>query len=490
MATFGAQAQCRQIHSVSNPSISSETPHYERRDIQLKCIINTASVLLLPSTALISSAAYNDNNQALRPLLSTKPAYLLPVGNYSVSLTFDGYIRASFQPQILSVEEYYADSLVHNIMISAFIGFCIALAIYVGILGRSIRNSGFYAYSAYISCAGFYFLLQEGILHALLPELAIFNYMNIRILVAGLTVFTAIRFLVRLLDFRSLLKPWEYQFIHTGALVVLLFSIIGLVVSHEVLLVINNVMGLLTVAVLCATVIATLYATIKKVQSAQLVLYAVGVMLIAMFSRLYLLEGHTFLQRYTLIFAVTLEALLLALAASEKVKMLEKEKLLAFNRASQDSLCPTLNRRGWENAANLMLKQHKQQGGILTLLFIDLDKFKMINDTYGHSVGDSVLVIVSKILTHQARAQDIIGRMGGDEFVIMSHCHSRAQAERLVKRIQGRLEKLALTINEHKIELSASVGANIIDVPHTDLNILLHQTDQLMYLNKNATPLQ
>ena len=123
---------------------------------------------------------------------------------------------------------------------------------------------------------------------------------------------------------------------------------------------------------------------------------------------------------------------------------------------------------------------------MLLLLFIDLDDFKQINDTYGHRVGDQALVILAKILNSQSRAQDIVGRLGGDEFVVMSHCHSRNVAERVKKRIAQRLEDLIIKIDEQHIPLSASVGAQIIDTPNNDLSLLLHAADMLMYEQKHA----
>lgn len=118
------------------------------------------------------------------------------------------------------------------------------------------------------------------------------------------------------------------------------------------------------------------------------------------------------------------------------------------------------------------------------MMFIDMNNFKQVNDIHGHAVGDDALVILAKILNAQCRPQDIVGRLGGDEFVIMSHCHSRAIGERMIERIKQRLMHLDLRIGALSLPLSASVGAQIIDLPHTDLSTLLHQTDMLMYEQK------
>ncbi len=130
------------------------------------------------------------------------------------------------------------------------------------------------------------------------------------------------------------------------------------------------------------------------------------------------------MYRYSLIVGITIEAFIFAIATSRKVKKLDDDRLSAFKRASTDSLCNVLNRSGWEGGAQSLLNNFHKEGGYLTLLFIDIDKFKEINDQYGHNAGDNVLQVVAKILKNRCREQDAIGRLGGDEFVVLSHCYS------------------------------------------------------------------
>lgn len=119
-------------------------------------------------------------------------------------------------------------------------------------------------------------------------------------------------------------------------------------------------------------------------------------------------------------------------------------------------------------------------------MFIDVDNFKRINDSFGHQSGDDVLRIISKILKGQCREQDVVGRLGGDEFVVLSYCHSCSQSKRLVKRIQHRFSDLVIQTLNAQIPVSASVGGLIIDMPCSDLEALLDQADTLMYEQKKA----
>ena len=455
-------------------------------DIQFQCRLTAPRVLSFPLVALQKPSVYTAHDVIITPLASARAAYLLPEGVYQFTLTAESDYISKVSMSVSDLGAFQRDNNLHILTISAFGGFCFALCIYVGILGRSLRNAGFYAYSGYILSAGFFFVLQEGILRIVFPSVHWLHSHQIKAIFAGATVFTALRFIVLLLDLRLILKRWEYQFILYSGMMVLVLGFIAALPITPLNALANQVMGLTTLAGMVAVTLATVYALFRKIHGAGWVLIALLVLLTAMVFRVSLPDVNEFLHRYALIVAVTVEALLLAIAASERVKRLQSDKIKAYLAASSDPLCPVLNRRGWEESAQKMMTTHSKEGGVLLLLFIDLDDFKQINDTYGHRMGDQALVILAKILNSQSRAQDIVGRLGGDEFVIMSHCHSRNIAERVKQRVTQRLQDLIIKIDEQHIPLSASVGAQIIDTPHNDLSLLLHAADMLMYEQKHA----
>ena len=443
-------------------------------DIQFKCRLAEARVLSFPLDALQKPSVYTGQDVIITPLASARAAYLLPEGVYQFTLTAESDHISKVSMSLRDLGTFQHDNNLHILTISAFGGFCIALCIYVGILGRSLRN------------AGFFFVLQEGILRIVFPAVHWLHSHQIKAIFAGATVYTALRFITLLLDLRLILKRWEYQIIIYSGIIVLGLGFIAALPIAPLHAIANQLMGLVTLIGMVAVTLATAYALLRKIHGAGWVLIALLVLLSAMVFRVYLPDVNEFLHRYALIVAVTVEALLLAIAASERVKRLQSDKIQAYLAASSDPLCPVLNRRGWEESAQKMMTTHSKEGGVLLLLFIDLDDFKQINDTYGHRVGDQALVILAKILNSQSRAQDIVGRLGGDEFVVMSHCHSRNVAERMKQRIAQRLEDLVIKIDEQHVPLSASVGAQIIDTPHNDLSLLLHAADMLMYEQKHA----
>lgn len=121
----------------------------------------------------------------------------------------------------------------------------------------------------------------------------------------------------------------------------------------------------------------------------------------------------------------------------------------------------------------------------LAVLFIDLDRFKQINDSFGHPGGDQLLRAVSRRLQDEAGAADIVGRLSGDEFVmVLAACDAQSAAER-AERILRRLS-LPLPLDEVQIRPSASIGISMFPHDGHDMETLLHHADMAMYQAKNG----
>jgi diguanylate cyclase (GGDEF)-like protein len=147
--------------------------------------------------------------------------------------------------------------------------------------------------------------------------------------------------------------------------------------------------------------------------------------------------GHLDLRARAAIEALAEEVIALREEADTLRASLADAALLADN----DALCPVFNRRAFEREVRREIALSGRFQTPLTLIFIDLDNFKQVNDVYGHAAGDSVLLKISDILLAKTRETDIVGRLGGDEFgIVLAHAgleDSRRKAAQLAAAIDA-----------------------------------------------------
>ena len=149
--------------------------------------------------------------------------------------------------------------------------------------------------------------------------------------------------------------------------------------------------------------------------------------------------------------------------------------------ANLDSLTSLPNRRQFVEHAVRAIERCKARGTNLGVLFIDLDNFKNVNDTLGHDVGDLLLQAVATRLQSCIRADDVLWRLGGDEFIVtMEDVRNRAEAELVCRRI-GEAFGPPIVIREFSISTSASIGVAFCPEDADDANALLRNADLAMY---------
>ncbi len=165
----------------------------------------------------------------------------------------------------------------------------------------------------------------------------------------------------------------------------------------------------------------------------------------------------------------------------------EKLKFLAF----RDPLTELMNRRAMENILDREFRRAKRYNTALSVVFLDLNDFKSINDKYGHQTGDKVLRHLSKILIELCRDCDIVCRYAGDEFVIILPETTLKNAEKLMIRAQNHLRKNPLKLPEAIISPSISFGAaSSEDHSIKDFDSLLKKSDKRLYRMKEKGPHQ
>jgi len=154
--------------------------------------------------------------------------------------------------------------------------------------------------------------------------------------------------------------------------------------------------------------------------------------------------------------------------------------------ALQDPLTGLPNRLSFEQGLDHGLIQAKRHGRGLAVLFIDLDKFKSINDSYGHDMGDQVLLMVANRLQSFVRDEDLVSRWGGDEFVcllfeVKQETDVTSLAEKMINRIAEAFEFNGITLS-----IRASIGIAIYPADGDTADVLFKNADTAMYKGKGT----
>ncbi|MHB1189013.1 putative bifunctional diguanylate cyclase/phosphodiesterase [Thiobacillus sp.] len=152
--------------------------------------------------------------------------------------------------------------------------------------------------------------------------------------------------------------------------------------------------------------------------------------------------------------------------------------------ANHDPLTGLPNRSYFQDFLGHALARAQREKSQVSLLFIDLDRFKHINDSQGHEVGDQVLGIVARRLDEQLRADDFVARLGGDEFaVILNHPPASRAASRVARKLNQALAE-PFKLGQRRYAIGASIGISVYPDDGLDANTLLRQADLAMYQAK------
>jgi diguanylate cyclase (GGDEF)-like protein/PAS domain S-box-containing protein len=160
------------------------------------------------------------------------------------------------------------------------------------------------------------------------------------------------------------------------------------------------------------------------------------------------------------------------------------EERLSY-QASHDELTGLINRREFEKRAERLLSTINQDKSEHALCFMDLDQFKIVNDTCGHTAGDELLRQISSMLTNTVRYRDTLARLGGDEFgVLMEHC-SLDDAHRVASSLQKTVQDFKFTWQKHDFKIGVSIGLVPVTSDTSNLTELMKQADAACYMAKD-----
>nr|WP_245966978.1 GGDEF domain-containing protein [Sphaerisporangium album] len=168
------------------------------------------------------------------------------------------------------------------------------------------------------------------------------------------------------------------------------------------------------------------------------------------------------------------------------VVLLQRSLLHAQLKAAArtDAKTGLLNATAWQREADTEIVRARRTGETLALLIVDIDHFKRVNDTYGHLVGDQVLAGVATALRSQLREYDVVGRFGGEEFVVLLPGADVTEARRVAERLRSRVGRMAIPVDDAMITVTVSAGVAIMSVHGDDLIELLAAADLALYRAK------
>jgi diguanylate cyclase (GGDEF)-like protein len=181
-----------------------------------------------------------------------------------------------------------------------------------------------------------------------------------------------------------------------------------------------------------------------------------------------------------------LETMVYATGTAFIVLLMVKDYHLHIERhaASTDSLTGLLNRGAFIELALTLCAQQSKRGEPVTLLMFDLDHFKRVNDHFGHATGDDVLRLFAQAARRSMRANDIIGRVGGEEFAAIVPAPIEI-AVKIAERLRAHFQSVGATVGAHKIGATVSIGLAAAQAPVTDLDALIARADAALYRAKH-----
>ncbi|MCG6154704.1 sensor domain-containing diguanylate cyclase [Rubinisphaera margarita] len=204
--------------------------------------------------------------------------------------------------------------------------------------------------------------------------------------------------------------------------------------------------------------------------------------------------GEIMSQANQQLLELTMRAQSETLLASERQKQIEREKQQLESRnaelqqkATRDPLTGIFNRAHFDESMKNASREASDRCSAICVMFMDIDKFKVLNDTYGHKFGDDVLKQFTKVVSRSLRQSDVFCRYGGEEFVVIVHRPTEKGVEKLAERVRAAIEREDFLFDGKRVPVTSSFGTALGMPGRKDYNFgeqLLLQADEALYDSK------
>jgi len=255
----------------------------------------------------------------------------------------------------------------------------------------------------------------------------------------------------------------------------------------------GNYLTMLVTAFICVVpfallmIIAGVVACHAGVKEAK---YFLGAAIFAMISAIVtaftvsgVVEYHPF-GFHAVEYGILIEAVLFALALAYQFRISQTEKVEAQRLADRDQLTGLYNRRGFQKVIEPIYSNATRNKRNICVMLMDIDRFKEINDTYGHSFGDLVLLDLSGLLMRELRAGDIIARWGGEEFILVLPETQHDEAITLAERLIGVISNQVVQQQQLEAQYTVSIGITEMSDPMDSMSNLIDKADHYLYKAK------
>lgn len=413
---------------------------------------------------------------------------------------------------LLTPEAFYTQNDRHNFWLATYFGMLLAMGLYNLLLFFGFKERVFLHYSLFVAGFGLAILAFNGI--GTLMFWSFLGENTSRLVALGFTFASAMAtlFAQSFLNTEAYCPRW-HQVLNTFRSYCWLAVIASLLLPIPAALHLMDVTGFMAALLL---LICGSYCSLRRIPSARLFVFAWSLFLLGAcvfaLRNMGLLPAN-FITLHGVQIGSALEMLLLSFALASRFNKLKRQKeraqtamLTALKKqeamleqkvaartkalehlANCDMLTGLLNRHGLARCAAEALNRNRQNGHRLALLMLDLDRFKPINDNYGHEAGDFVLQQIAKRIAHLARTGDHCARFGGDEFIIIME---NIEPDDTLENIRARIDEairspIKLPCGE-RVSVNVSIGVSTCQgTKDATLESLLREADSHMYAVKS-----
>ncbi|WP_286902341.1 sensor domain-containing diguanylate cyclase [Vreelandella sedimenti] len=413
---------------------------------------------------------------------------------------------------LLTPERFYTQNDRHNFWLATYFGMLLAMGLYNLLLFFGLKERVFLYYSLFVAGFGLAILAFNGIGTLMFWSFLAEN--TSRLVALGFTFASAMAtlFAQSFLNTEDYCPRW-HQVLNTFRSYCWLAVIASLLLPIPSALHIMDVTGFMAALLL---LICGSYCSLRRIPSARLFVFAWSLFLLgagvfalrnlgilpANFITLHGIQIGSALEMLLLSFALASRfnklkrqkerAQVAMLAALKKQEAMLEQKVAARTKALEhlancDMLTGLLNRHGLARCTEEALERNRRNGHRLALLMLDLDRFKPINDCYGHEAGDFVLQQIANRIAHMARTGDHCARFGGDEFIIiMENIEPHDTLENIQARIDEAIRSPIKLPCGERVSVSVSVGVSTCQgTEDATLESLLREADSHMYAVKS-----